>query len=394
MLSGELLLRTTTRKIDSSDFAVTFHPEYLIAMKPGLKRSFTRVTKSGEIVTHWNTNADGFRGDEIQRRKQGQRIIVYGDSNVFAKFSNLEDTFPYQLGKALQRFTPQRIEVINAGVDGFGPDQSLLRFEEEADLYQPDIVVLHIFADNDFGDIIRNRLFDVDPSGALVKTPHVRTVDHCLDPHAQSCRPRADERATTLRDFASSLRMVQAIQAVSKRFGLVNPPREPSPDVEIQYYLSVARAEYAVYKQGEPRMYSHFADHYDYDVALFPASESSVAKVQLMDAILLKLSQFAQARHVKLFVLIQPSSRDLTIHLLPNYKDFAKYPTYRNTNLTSAVEGILQARHIPGLNLFETFAKNDPESLFFEDNDHWNEAGQSLAARETALYIHDMLLKQ
>src|SRR5439155_6628510 len=138
----------------------------------------------------------------------------------------------------------QRIEVINAGVDGFGPDQSLLRFEQEVDVYQPDIVVFHIFADNDFGDIIRNRLFDVDPSGALVKTMHVRTIDHCLDPYARSCRPRADEGANTLRDFASSLRMVQAIRAVSIRLGFLNLPREPPPGAEIQYYLSVARAEY------------------------------------------------------------------------------------------------------------------------------------------------------
>jgi hypothetical protein len=393
MLSAELLLRATNPNVESRNFAFTFHPEYLIAMKPGLKRSVTKVTRNGEIVTHWNTNADGFRGDEIRREKQGLRIIVYGDSNVFARFSNLEDTFPYRLGKALQRFTPQPIEVINAGVDGFGPDQSLLRFEQEVGVYQPDIVVFHIFADNDFGDLIRNRLFDVDASGALVKTPHVRTVDHCLDPRAQPCRPRDDERAT-LRDFVSSLRMVQAMLAVSIRLGLVDPPSEPPPEKKIQYFLAVGRAEYAIYKQGKPRKYSHFADHYDYDVALFPASESSVVKVQLMDALLLKLSQFAQAKHVKLCVLIQPSSRDLTTHLRPNYQDFAKFAAYKNTNLTSAVEKILHARHIPGLNLFETFVKNDPETLFFEEHDHWNEAGQSLAARETALYIHDTLLKQ
>jgi hypothetical protein len=271
----------------------------------------------------------------------------------------------------------------------FGPDQSLLRFEGEVDRYHPDLVVFHIFADNDFGDIIRNRLFDVDAAGSLVKTSHPRTVDHCLSLRYTPCPPTAS-LSDTLNDRASSLLTYFALRKMLMAVKLVKAPvRNPSPDLLIQNCLQLAQAEYAVYQRSAPRAFSHFPDHYDCDAALFPDRESSIVKVRLMDAVLTRAQHVAESKRVKFLVLIEPSSYDLTTNLRPNYQDFAKFSGYKPTNLSGAVETILRARRIAGLNLFETFSKNHPETLFFNgsDDNHWNDAGQLLAARETARCI-------
>jgi hypothetical protein len=135
VLFGELSLRAAfpdkvpkARTPVQIEVAFEPHPVYLISLKPNLERTFRRSAKNGQVITHWNTNSASFRGPEI-KEKHGTRIIVYGDSNIFARFSNLEDTFPFQLQEVLRRATGKTIEVINAGVPGFGPDQSLLRFE-------------------------------------------------------------------------------------------------------------------------------------------------------------------------------------------------------------------------------------------------------------------------
>jgi hypothetical protein len=390
--SAELTLRAAypgkVSRWVAPSVSFAFHPVFLVAMKPNVDGSFTRSTKQGSVTTRWNTNADAFRGRPLREHRDG-RIIVYGDSNVFASFSGLEDTFPYLLEKELHRLTHKDIEVVNAGVVASGPDQSLLRLETEVDRYRPDLVIFHVFADNDFGDLIRNRLFDVDSSGALVVTRHPRTIDHCLRPPRYGPCPPTATLVDALDARASSFVTYRAVRRVARMLtGIASPAREASPEEAIRTCLRVADAEYAVYKAAAPRTFSHFADHYDCDLALFPQEESSRVKVKLMEAVLTRAYEFARLKHVKFLVVIQPSSHDLTTNMRVNHEAFAKFSArYRPTTLSAAVEAILRSRQIRGLNLYDSFAGHDPRTLFFDEDNHWNNAGQRLAARETARYI-------
>ena len=57
------------------------------------------------------------------------------------------------------RFADYGVQVVNAGVAAYGPDQACLALE--ADLaagLDPDLVVLCVFAGNDWGDLLRNKL--------------------------------------------------------------------------------------------------------------------------------------------------------------------------------------------------------------------------------------------
>lgn len=361
--------------------AYEFNKEYLVSLKPNIEKIFVRSPENGGNIINWNTNKDSFRGDDLKEAAQ-IRIIVYGDSNIQARFSKRENTFVYKLENYLQKTGIKNIEVVNAGIAGFGPDQSLIRFTKEADIYDPDVVIFHIYADNDFGDIIRNRLFELDSSGNLVAVEHEKLIDKKL---------LKDQQLRVSRIVSSSL----INRAVLKMFRIITQKdkKEDRREKIITGLIDETEREYSVYRQSQPRYFSHFADHYDVDIALFPDAESSKTKIKLMDAVLKRAKSLANSKGIELLVLIQPSVIDLTKNFKISYDYLQKYSGYRRTNLTAAVEKICIANKINFVNLFNVFTRNNPENLFFKVNDnHWNDQGQDIAAKETALYINRRII--
>src|SRR6185295_3641726 len=107
----------------------------------------------------------GFRGRELADPKRGPRVLVVGDSLVMAQTSPLEETYCVKLDAALGR----QAEVVNAGVSGYGPDQACLRMEQLLAPLAPELVVLVLCAHNDFGDLVRNKLFRLGTREQLVR---------------------------------------------------------------------------------------------------------------------------------------------------------------------------------------------------------------------------------
>jgi hypothetical protein len=156
----------------------------------------------------------------------------------------------------------------------------------------------------------------------------------------------------------------------------------------LKIYLHAAAREYLVYRRSEQRQISHFEDHYEIDMALYPQSESAVTKIKLMSAVLREAKKLADAKNVKFLVAIQPSAVDLTANTTLSYHELVAYPEYRQDFLTRTAENICVQNGISYVNLFDTFAQNGPEGLFFrKHNDHWNDSGQDLAARVTAEHV-------
>ena len=78
------------------------------------------------------------------------RMLVLGDSFVEAMHVPLEVTFPRVLEQQLNgNAKGARIEVMSAGVSGYGTASELLYFEREGKRYQPDLVVLAFYPGND-----------------------------------------------------------------------------------------------------------------------------------------------------------------------------------------------------------------------------------------------------
>jgi len=351
--------------------AYQFNPDYLIALKPGVHKTYTRLRQNGGNTIHWQTNSDGFRGPALHSDPE-TRIMVYGDSNIQARFSTDKNTFVRQLERLLNQQGFSGTEVINAGTVGFGPDQNLIKFSKEVDIYHPDMVIFNILADNDFGDIIRNRLFELNESGELKATHLPKTLDSQLQRNKSSGK---NSFISTLLVFKAARKVIRSIT--------INTSHE-----YFQIMQHAASHEYAIYKASQPRKFSNFGDHYDIDIALHPKQESSTTKVRLMSAVLSKAKELADNKGVAFMVLIEPSVIDLTeTNSALSYQYLQQFPSYQRNRLTEIVRKICLDKKIHALDLFGPFLKNHPEKLYFFANDHWNDAGQALAAKETASYI-------
>lgn len=222
------------KPLNVQSLAYEFNEDYLISLKPNVKKILFRPEQDGGDIIQWNTNNSFFRGGNLKNNPK-MRIIVYGDSNIMARFSNNENTYVCKLEKYLNRNGLTDIEVVNAGIVGFGPDQSLIRFNKEADIYKSDLVIFHIFADNDFGDIVRNRLFELDVNDNLRETDYRKTVDEKITVNKNQKQS----------DFISSLLIMRAANKLVRLLEIVDEKKE-----RVKRLQNFNAKEYSVYKES------------------------------------------------------------------------------------------------------------------------------------------------
>lgn len=354
--------------------------------EPNTIATHQRHKINGGETIHWQTNSLGIRGPELTAKK-GKRIVVYGDSNIQAVFSDLDNTFCKRLEHYLNlsKESPP-IQVINAGVQGFGPDQSLLKYLDEQDKLDPDIIILQLFAENDFGDIIRNKLFELSSSGELL--PH--KTKNGIDPALKYYIEKEQERGT----LSSIISKSKAIKYLNQKFDFdvfsyVKTNNTNKASDELDQQLAQLDEEYLSYLGQNDKQYSQFDDSFDLDVIIYPNSPSTILKVGLLHSILRTFKKAVEKRSQKLIVMVQPSIYDL-IHFHP-FKDH--FPQYKQAALSETMEKIAKEENIPTYNLFNDFITMGPTSLFFKAYDaHWNDKGQDLAAKQMANFLLSLSL--
>jgi lysophospholipase L1-like esterase len=121
-----------------------------VRLTPGDRGWWTQEDR--EFLVPVQINREGLRDVEHRYAKPPGvfRILILGDSFVEAMHVPIESTFPRQLQERLNGDGGAgRIEVINAGVSGYGTASELLYFEREGKRYQPDLVLLAFYPGND-----------------------------------------------------------------------------------------------------------------------------------------------------------------------------------------------------------------------------------------------------
>ncbi len=356
---------------NQEEVAYMFHPTYLVDLKPNQSKQFTRTQVNGGDTIYWKTNSGGYR-ESMETVDSEYTLYVFGDSNIQGRFSSYKHTLPGQLGVRLSQTLNLEVNVVNAGVIGFGPDQCLLKMKEKFSEERPDYVILNIFADNDYGDIIRNGLFRIDQKGKLRLIDHQRTPD-----------PYLNGTPVSFWDYWMVARMSRAI---GRKISGADLP-EHRKRAEINMLTSLCANEYEAYVNEQWNTFSVFKDHYDIDLAIDPHSEASKLKVLLMEEILKEVQRFTEEQQIGLLVLIQPSVQDLTQNQVIGVKELKQFPSYDPSRLSSLIEDMCLRNQINYLNLWELFKKNTPEKLYFLLDDHWNDKGQALAAEAVADYL-------
>jgi hypothetical protein len=318
-------------------------------------------------------NSLGFRGDEL-RPKPRRRVAVYGDSFIEAEFSSLENTFVKRLQGDLGG--GDSIEVVNAGVVGYGPDQESLSIGQGMEQLHPDIVVLAVYGGNDLGDLLRRKIYRLGPDGSLSLNRYY------LSPKIERLLRRASSPTRIWRSdlyrLARRAMDRRSTRPAACRFGA--PARHDGPE-RLEETLDAVDSEYRAYlEDGNNEVTNIFCGHYDADVALTPEAPSARYKVALAEALLPRIQRVVEGGGATFVLLIIPSPVDVCDHDEVTV-DRTRFPGYAPSRLTDVFEGIARRHGMRYLNLYAPFRARDACRLYFRHaDDHWNDEGQRVAA--------------
>jgi lysophospholipase L1-like esterase len=308
-------------------------------------------------------------------------VIVYGDSFIEAVSTAGPHTFSERLQEELRALGWPTADVRNAGVTGYGPDQELRRMAADAGDLRPDAAVWCIFAGNDHGDLVRNRLVDLSAGGTLVwREPVLAPALEKELASAERALYRSELLKRIMRHGPGLLDRLEArLPAGRDAPGL---PAGLTPIQATTYrQLRLGELDYAAYLATSETT-NLLIDHSDIDMLFAPEAPGPRRKRALLRAVLAEAAA-TLPRPVPLLVVVVPL--DFTFQL--RCEDYASrpdlFPRCSPRALSDSVREAAAAAGIPVLDLFPLVAP-DAAKWFLPGDGHWSHEGHRRAARIVA----------
>ena len=249
--------------------------------------------------------------------------------------------------------------------------------EEQLPELRPDLALVTLYAGNDFGDLLRNKLYGPGQDGKLEE--HSPTIAPAVGDYFRQAR-----KAPLVYKLAERA-WRRWRPAVNRRLGLAG---DSVPEGPIERWLKERRREYADgVLDGDDEVRDLFGDTWDADIALEPGSDSAIYKTGLMDRMLGRIAAVSRGNGIPLLLVIVPAPIDACPDWGYAQVDSETYPDYRRRALTNALQSIAEKRHISRVNLFEPFYERGAALYLRGADDHWNDEGQALAAKIVADYL-------
>ncbi len=123
------------------------------------------------------TNSQGFRGEEVDPKKQ--HILVMGDSVAWGFNVADNETLPHFLQQEFNQHNHPQVQVLNLGVPGYGLDQEYLSLQKHINQANPKLILFIIYTGNDLDDTTHDSAYGkskplyrwVDDQLQLTNTP-------------------------------------------------------------------------------------------------------------------------------------------------------------------------------------------------------------------------------
>ena len=323
-----------------------------------------------EFIVPIKINRLGLRDVERDYKKPQRsfRVLVLGDSFVEALQVPLESTFTQVLEKRINRGkTGPAVEVISAGVSGYGTASQLLYFREEGAKFSPDIVLLAFYPGN---DVMNNS--PILEKGFRPVFDGNGDVDHIVASKREQLSNRRSwlprlEAYIFLRQIALRNRMISGLLT---RLGLLDPNTVRKTPGE-----GGIPTAYGVYSKSSTA---------DWDDAW-----------QRTEKLIEQLRVEVETQGAQLVVAIL-STRD---QIYPGAWDnvLLSYPAMKGKDWDvdqpqRRMESLCQRQNLRCLSLapiFRETAKESEEVLHFPQDGHWTERGHAVAAEAMEAFLRE-----
>jgi len=332
---------------------------------------FETTVATDDYVHDLRLNGDGMHDEAHTQPKPENtyRILMLGDSFIRAHQVRHEETAHQVLEDLLNgQDSSQHFEVISAGVDAWGTGQELLYYRSEGRDYQPDLALLMFYIGNDIGDNLPGRGLTLN--GRNCYTPYFVLCGGQLDAapwlFAPGVSPPIDECPFGKKVLSNVLgRIYQS----SRLYAQLEPLVATSPP-------GVSAMEYYV---GDNEYFEYALQ---LTIALIKQLEEEVRKDGGEFAVvLISPSDLVE------FTLMSSSEREVVYQRLPFMRRAEEIPSpnqFLAEELSS--EGIQVLDLLPP---FVEYSDRAGELLRFEQDKHWNVAGNRLAAESIYNWLNE-----
>ncbi len=155
----------------------------------------------------YEINQSRMRGPAVPVEKSAGsfRVVCLGDSFTFGEGVHYPDTYPARLQKLLRKAMPNRtVEVLNAGVQGYGTKFAVRFYLSYCRKFKPDVVTLGFFLNDasDVNETVRDRVAMTEPP-PLSGAAGVSRLWSIVERGRYARRVQGDYFETTRRSFDS-----------------------------------------------------------------------------------------------------------------------------------------------------------------------------------------------
>jgi hypothetical protein len=365
-LVSELVFRIVYRP-ENLDTIVRFDQELGWSLRPN--KSLRCVDRQRGLDYLVETNSLGMRDRNIPKTKSpgSRRILIVGDSIAFGTGVDAQRRFSDFIQRALER---DGVQVLNAGVCGWGNDQELIHYEGLGRELHPDIVVLTVTLANDVLNNGLDHLF----LGSAPKPRFILEGDSLLL-HPEPLLPLTPTVAERMRNL---LRKSRTLLFVKRQIDAIT--YQHRVEEELTHH------ELGFGKEELEKNCSHWSV---YETSYHPRFEEAWC---VTEAILARFAELCREDGVNLIVFAFPLKIEVDQewrgHLLQEYEidpglfDFSK--PYRRLGAICKKQGI---GFCYPLDTFKSVSES--RALYFNKDSHPNAYGHALAAQVLLGVLHD-----
>lgn len=361
-----------------------------------------------EFSAEVHINARGLRDREIgyDNPDHAFRVLSLADSFGEALQVELEATYHKQLETRLAQTLAQPVEVINAGVGGWGTDQQAIFYAAEGFRYQPDVVLLAFFVRNDVvnnykplelarnGGSQQKQFFELRPDGTLL-LPTPAESDLNDDTESGDAAADSEDVAETTDESAepSLLWLADLLWEYSALYRFLLPHIRDMPNMVQWLGPSGILSGEGVVRANHP------ATPIPFFVYQNPPDDQFEAAWQLTEAIIRRLRDEVAQRGSTLAVVLVSAPEQLDPAAWETM--LSRHPTMQQGDWNLALPNqrlgpFLEREGIPYLDLLPVFreaaAQPQAEPLHFQHDQHWTTAGHQVAAAAIEQFLIEAVI--